>query len=244
MLYDAQLRNHQSTHDFDHNTACVWVVYPDGCAGDLWAAIIGYHYPRTGNQFLGIDTTGKVILNTVDHKWCNFKLMEQQGQDPVDLGQSFIDIVNQGYLSQNFPRSLGGQTIFANHMWADHHVADIVCRFANAQVVRILPTTAEDIVTVSWMSQWKNQNQICNLDAMEFDQNLQSTIANTKFTHDRVLTIPFNLMWSPMGYETVYDRIVQHLKLPYKLVKYDLIRFWFDCQHEVIKPRLAKLFAD
>ena len=236
MLYDDRLRNVTETFGFDYDSPCVWVVYPPGCGGDLWAALIGHHYPRTGNHFLGIDQSGRAILHTVDHKKINIELTQHL---PVEFDTKFIEHINQEYNNQNLCRSLSGQTIFANHLWQDEQITKIVNSFTHAKVIRILPTTAYEARIARWMNHYKVQGKFVDFELLTFEQKFETAIR-----HPRLLDLGFNELWSPNKFEQTYDKIVKHLALPYKLVRYDLIKFWFDCQHEHIKPHLKTLFAD
>lgn len=239
MHYDPRLRNCTDIQGFTQDSLCTWIVYPPGAAGDLWGAIIGKHYPRTGNYFLGIDGSGKVISDTIDHKWVNFKLMVR---DQIDFKTEFVNQINQGYRDNNFPFSMSGQCILVNHSWQDAIVEKIITELSQARVIRILPGDDYDIKLINWLAAWKNQKTLCDFESMQLDLYFQHQIKNSKFQHPRLLDLRFRDLWSHVNFEKTYSSIIEHLNLPYKMVRYDLVKFWFDCQHEQIKPHLVKLF--
>jgi hypothetical protein len=74
------------------------------------------------------------------------------------------------------------------------------------------------------------------------DKIQRYAVKDLDFKHPRLLDLQYGSMWSESGFEQTYDQVTQHLGLPYKLVRYDLIKFWFECQHGTIKPHFAKLF--
>jgi len=239
MLYKPELRNFTDVSEFNYDSPCVWVVYPAGCGGDLWGSIVGHHYPRTGNHFLGIDTTGRVMLDTIDHKYLNIKI---NNGEPALLNQDFLNQINAGYQTQNFPHSMSGQCIIVNHFWKDSYVRQILSRFSAAKVVRILPSTDLACSIAKWLGQWKNSNTLIDFDSVNIKNAYYCEMLNSSYAHERLIDLKFEELWSESGFEKSYDQIVQHLNLPYKLVRYDLIKFWFNCQHETIKPHLNKLF--
>lgn len=239
MLFQSRFRNVTTTRGFDYDSPCIWIVYPPGAAGDLWGAIVGQHYPRTGNHFLGLTETGRVVLDTIDHKWLNFRLMDNE---PIDFGDEFIWQVNRGYGSQHFPYSMSGQCILVNHLWLDTHIDKILNKFPLAKVIRIMPDNVFETNLINWLGSWKNRKILHNFDKMPPAPSFQQLINDSKLQHPRLLELKFGELWSPINFEKSYDKIVAHLDLPYKLVRYDLVKFWFDSQHEVIKPHLLKVF--
>jgi len=236
MQYNPRLRNTTETYGFTKDSPCIWIVYPDGAGGDLWGAIVGQHYPRTGTNFLGIDKNGRVILDTIDHKGLNWQLIQNQ---EVDLGPNFVDLINNSYASLHFPYSMSGQCIIVNHLWQDRWVEKILDSFSSSKIIRILPSTAQEIKVTKWLSAWKNHNTVLDFESMAVPGNLQTDVRE----HPRVLNLSFGKLWSPSNFEISYSKIVAFLNLPYKLVRYDLLQYWFDCQHQCIKPELTKLFC-
>ena len=240
MQYDARLRNTTETYGFTKDSPCLWLVYPPGSGGDLWGAILGQHYPRTGNNFLGIDQTGRVILDTIDNKGLNWQLIQN---NDVDIGPAYVDLINYSYTSLHFPYSMSGHCILVNHLWQDCWVEKIINMFSAAKVIRILPSTEHNIKLTEWLSAWKNHNTVMDFESMTCNPQLLEQIQNTNFEHSRVLNLPFEQLWSLTNFETSYSKIVEFLNLPYKLVRHDLLRYWLDCQHTSIKPELIKLFC-
>ena len=83
ILFDPTLENFVDGVDFSANDCCTWVVYPPGCAGDLLASILNFHYVQTGARFKGITEKGQIIFRPSDMKYTNQLQYLRQVNDEI-----------------------------------------------------------------------------------------------------------------------------------------------------------------
>jgi hypothetical protein len=131
--------------------------------------------------------------------------------------------------------------LLVNHLWHDNQVQHILDTFSNAHVIRITPANLEEIKIVTWLHKWKNHGDIADLQSC-VEIQLCDHNDTSSYSHNRLLDVTFGSMWSSATFDQTYDQIIQHLALPYKLVRYDLVQFWLSCQHKTIQPDLKNLF--
>ena len=101
----------------------------------------------------------------------------------------------------------------------------------------ILPKTNLEQEIINWLCVYKNTNTI-----KEFIRP-NSIIVEPDLTtaHTQVLDIFFSDLLSEKTFEATYDKIVQHLNLDYKLVRYDFVNYWHTRQHPAITSLLAEI---
>ena len=233
MHYNPMLENfNQHMDHFTRDSKCVWVVYPGGAMGDLIAAIINFHYVRTGTKFFGITDTGQSILRSVDQKIVNTHLLKTH---TVDIDHMLFDSVNQTLRTQNINYSLTDQIVLANHAYSDASVERIINTFPRSQVIRILPDNDLECKAAMWMANYKNNNRITELP------DSANAVYVKNFAHDRLIEFSMRDFLNPELFEITYDRILTQLGLPCKLIRYDLIQFWLDKQHSDVRPLLDKI---
>lgn len=233
MHYNPMLENfEQYMGPFTRDSRCVWVVYLGGAMGDLIAAIINFHYVRTGTNFFGITDSGQSILRSVDQKIVNTHLLKT---NTVEIDRLLFDSVNQTLSTQNINYSLTDQIVLANHACSDASVERIIDTFPLAQVIRILPDNEIEQKAAMWMANYKNNNRITELHD-------QIKLVYTKnFSHERLIDFAMRDFLNPKLFEISYDRIIKQLGLPCKLIRYDLIQFWLDKQHVTVRPLLDRI---
>jgi len=220
--------------DFTQQDPCIWIVYPPGAAGDLIASVVNFHYARTAARFCGINESGQVVFRPSDDKIGNFYFIKN---NQIQLNQHFIYSVNEKIGNKHLNYSLLDTVIFANHAWKDESVCSILDFFPAAKVIRILPKNNLEKQIIHWLAQYKNQNLILDLPNLESLEPI--TLSN--FTDTRLLDIYFGDIFKLETFEELYNHIIRHLDLPYKLVRYDFINYWFTQQPSQIKTTLQSL---
>ena len=250
MHYNPMLENfNQHTDPFTRDSRCVWVVYPGGAMGDLIAAIINFHYFRTGTNFFGITDRGQSILRSVDQKIVDTQLLKTPTAGTNDMLfdsmidrinqtliiQNIIDSINQTLRTQNINYSLTDQIVLANHAYSDANVAQIIDTFPRSQVIRILPDTDLECKAAMWMANYKNNNRIIQLP------DTVNAVYTKNFVHERLIEFAMRDFLNPKLFEIAYAQILKQLGLPCKLIRHDLIQFWLDKQHSDVRPLLDKI---
>jgi hypothetical protein len=234
MQYNSNIEDYETYSNFSRNDPCIWIVYPAGASGDLLASIINFHYARTGAEFFGIDDTGRVIFRSSDNKYSNWEFHNNANYDP---GQGLIDGVYTTLLNKKLNYRLTDQIIFSNHAYKNNQIEKIVNFFPKSKIIRILPKTNLEQEIINWLCVYKNTNTI-----KEFIRP-NSIIVEPDLTtaHTQVLDIFFSDLLSEKTFEATYDKIVQHLNLDYKLVRYDFVNYWHTRQHPAITSLLAEI---
>jgi hypothetical protein len=224
MHYKPEIECFRDYVDFNQNSHCIWIVYPPGAAGDLVASIVNFHYARTGSRFFGITDTGQVIFRDSNKKDFikNFK-----------IDQTFINTTNQKLGEENLNLSLMDHVIFSNHGWRKITIEQILNFFPNAKVIRILPQDNIEYSMAKWMDEYKNFNKVTEL---LFDDNFKPYHS---VVHPRVLEISFGDLFEETKFEQLYTKIINHLNLEYKLIRFDFIKHWISKQHPIIQSKLS-----
>ena len=234
MRYNSDLETFVDGVDFTREDSCIWVVYPPGAAGDLIASVVNFHYARTAAGFRGITESGRVIFRTTDEKVVNLNFIKN---NLIELNQNFINLVNKQIGNKHLNYSLLDAVIFANHAWRDESVCSILDFFPAAKVIRILPKNNLEKQIIQWLAQYKNQNVLLDLPNLESSE----PIALSNLKDPRLLDVYFGDIFKLETFEELYNHIIRHLDLPYKLIRYDFINYWFTQQPSQIKTTLQSL---
>lgn len=210
--------------DFTKNSPCIWVVYPAGASGDLVSSIINSHYIETGSRYYGISELGKVIFRPSDNKITNTHMNIHQ-ELPVFDNKWLYRLSDQLSEKQlNF--SLLDQFIFSCHAYKEKHIDLIKESFPNSKIINIFCDDVQGNTMIDVLGTLKN-----NISAShEWCQ---------QHKHANVLNIPFGAMFNSTLYYTHYDRIINFLGLPGRLVCFDYIEFYLSKQHGNIKHQLV-----
>jgi hypothetical protein len=232
--YDPSLEVFEDFVDFNSNSECIWVVYPPGAAGDLLASIINSHYVNTSASYRGIAQDGRVIFRPSDFKHTN--ILMQNGQLVFD--ETFFAKIVEILASKNCNFSTLDQFIFSNHCDSDADVKYILDTFPNAKIIRITPTTDLGWRIAEWMSFHKNFDKKLDIEKICYDA-IDYTLSD-----QRILNLPLESLLSEHAFEDSYDRIVRHLKLNGKMIRFDFIEFWISRQDEYIKPHLRAIVSN
>jgi hypothetical protein len=231
LKYNSTIENFIDGVDFTCQDPCVWIVYPAGAAGDLLASIINFHYVRTSAMFCGVTDTGRVIFRSTDNKIINLNYIQSI---TLELDQQFIHSVNKNIGEKNLNYSLLDMVLFSNHAWHDTQVNNILDFFPNAKIIRILPQTDLEQEIINWLAYYKNQNLLLDTPHLK----TATPLNQTKISNPRLLDIHFGNLFKSESFEPLYNSIVNHLNLPYKLIRYDFINYWLEQQHSKIKSAL------
>ena len=234
MKYNSNSENFIDGIDFTCQDPCVWVVYPAGAAGDLLASIVNFHYARTSATFFGITDTGQTIFRPADNKIISLNYLKG---NTLELDQQFIWLVNKSISEKNLNYSLLDMVLFANHAWVDNQVNHILDFFPKAKIIRILPQTNLEHKIINWLAHYKNQNLLLDIPCSKKVIPLKQT----NISNSRLLDIHFGNLFKSDAFEQVYNNIVNHLDLPYKLIRHDFINYWLEQQHSSIKSLLRAL---
>ena len=230
MIYQSKSEKFVDGVDWTCDDPCVWIVYPPGSAGDLVASIINFHYARTGSFYFGLAPNGQVIFRPSDGKIINQKYHRQM--DPTQL----VYDVNFEIGSKNLNYSLLSQIIFSNHLYQEFQITRILECFKQAKIIRILPATGFEKDIIRWLAAYKNDNVVVK----EFKE-VTTDIYRDALSDNRLLDVQFGRLFNEETFDQIYDQIVDHLDLPYKLIRFDMVEFWLNHQHEIIRPMLNKI---
>jgi hypothetical protein len=129
------------------------------------------------------------------------------------------------------------QVIFSNHAHQDHEVTAILDFFPNAKIIRISPKNTLEQNIIHWLSNQKNFNLIDNF----YNSNPITTFSPPTLHHPRLLEIFFSDILTHERFENVYSKIIEHLDLDYKLIRFEFIENWLNLQHDAIKPILKTI---
>ncbi len=234
MRYSSKFENFIDCVDFTSQDPCVWVVYPPGAAGDLLASIVNFHYGRTACYYFGVTNTGQIVFRPSDSKLTNLKYLTG---NTLNLNQNFINDVNSAIGKKNVNYSLLDQVIFSNHACKDQQVSSILSFFPKAKIIRILPKDTLEQQIINWLSVQKNK-AIINKFKTPATNN---AIVQTEISNPRLLDISLGSIVNQQNFEKTYDSIINHLDLEYKLIRFDFVQHWLDCQHNEISPVLATI---
>lgn len=226
MHYNSSLENFVDLVDFTANTPCTFIVYPAGAAGDLLSSILIKHYCNPAAEFFGITDTGQAIVRDSDYKYFNKNLK---------CDDVMLDHVNTHLSDKNCNLSNIDQIIFSNHGYTKESIFDILSFFKQARIIRIIAKNYTEHNIINWLHEYKNFGII--KEFVNVNTNYEVEFVND----ERVLNIFFGDIINETRYEQTYDKIIKHLNLPYKLVRYDFIKFWLSKQHPNIKHLLEKI---
>ena len=218
-------RNYVDGVDFEKNSQCIWVVYPAGASGDLVSSIINSHYIETGSRYFGISELGQVIFRPSDNKITN-NYMDKHKKLPVFDAEWFYKLANQ-LSEKNLNFSLLDQFIFSCHAYKIKDIGQIRESFPNSKIINIFCDNTQGNVIIDSMNTLKNNTSYC------VNQNSQ------QHEHNNVLNIPFGALFNSTLYYIYYDRIINFLGLPGRLVCFDYIQFYLSKQHSDIKNQLV-----
>lgn len=215
-------RNFVDGVDFTKNDPCIFVVYPEGAAGDFLISIIDKHYLRTGCEYYGIADNGRVHLYTTDYEKLDIDARYTFDQ------QFFFDLAeNLGNRNLNY--SLLDQVIFGCHMYKDKQVENILESLPKAKVIRILPQdqAGDDI-----------RNALAYKKLNPDAARIKSVMYQTKIKNERVLEVPFGSLFNETHYYKQYDRIINFLNLNGRLICYDYVQYYLTKQGPEIRKTL------
>jgi len=210
--------------DFEKTSPCIWVVYPAGASGDLISSIVNSHYIETGSRYYGISELGQVIFRPSDNKITN-RYMSQHQELPVFDDQWFYQLADQ-LSEKNLNFSLLDQFIFSCHAYKAKHIDHIRTSFPNSKIINIFCDDVQGNTMIDVLGNLKNNTSASHRRCERHE-------------HDNVLNIPFGAMFNPTLYYTYYDRIINFLGLPGRLVCFDYIEFYLSKQHGDIKHQLV-----
>jgi hypothetical protein len=210
--------------NFTKNDPCIFVVYPPGAAGDLLISIIDKHYLRTGCQYYGINNNGKVMLYTTDNDLIDIEL--KQSKNVVFDQQWFYNLSNQ--LSQrNLNYSLLDQVIFGCHLFRDQQITYVLDTFSQAKVIQI------------YVKDQQGHSLIEQLQRHKLNTSPSRLLVNKPFVNERVLPVPFGCLFNPDSYSMCYDKIINFLNLPGKLISFDYVDYYLNQQPGGVKQMLV-----
>jgi hypothetical protein len=225
--------------DFGPKDPCTWVVYPGGCAGDLLASIINFHYVETTAKFRGLTEKGQVIFRPSDLKYTNKK---KYGNKLIFDNQFFYDIA-ESLSRKHFNWSKMDHFIFSNHYFSDHYISQILEVFENCRIVRLLPRTFGEQAIIDWLSKFKNTSTI----GPEFvlPHNATEPITSwSQWADPRLLTVFFGDLVHPEKFTLMYKKIQELHGFPGPMITYNFVKFWIDHQSPIIREYIIRLTRD
>ena len=234
MFYNLKFERLVDGIEFTAEDPCIWVVYPPGAAGDLLASLINFHFINTGSKYFGIADRGQVIFRPSDGKIINQKYLK--GND-VLLDNQFLHDVNTELGNKNLNYGMLDQIIFSSHSYKNSHVKQIKNFFPKSKIIRLMPGDMQEQNLAYWMGVYKNQNIL--IDYTTTKKFLFDRVP--KHIHDYVLDINLTDIINKTKFEITYDKIIEFLNLPCKLIRFDFIEYWISNQHPTIRPILQKL---
>ena len=234
MLYHPNFIPGSESRDWSLDDPCVWVVYPHGCAGDLLASLINFHYGNTSCDYHGMQSRGNVFFRPTDSKITNL-VYRGSNQDWKNLAMD----VNLEIWRRHRDYGQMDQVIFSNHMYTNPEVHHILSQCAQAKIIRLLPADNYEEGIMEWLAHYKIHGTLREVDGYRTFRYDYDAIND-----DRLLEVTLGQLLHPEKFETVYDRLISHLDLPYKLIRHDFIKFWIDHQHTAIQPALKKLTGE
>ena len=225
--------------DFGPSHPCTWVVYPPGCAGDLLASIINFHYVETGSRYKGITSDGKVIFRSSDMKISNLRMQDNVLKFDNQFFYDLADSLATRYLNW----SKMDHFIFANHCYTDQYVQTILDAFTNCKIIQLLPRTVGELAIIKWLSRFKNTPQ--GATPFVLPNNANETLTHwTQWTDPRVLTVFFGDLVNRNQFQSLYQDIQQHQKFAGPMITYDFVQFWISRQHPEIQEHINRLARD
>ena len=233
-LYNSKFEQFVDGIEFTADDLCIWVVYAPGSGGDLLASLINFHYINTGSQYFGLGPQGQVIFRPADGKRVNQKYLKTNN---VLFEKQFIYDVNTELGNKNLNYGMLDQIIFSNHAYKDIHIKQIKTFFPKSKILRLVPGNILEQQIAHWLGNFKNKGILDEFIATSdnFQYNIEK--CNNEFLLDINLTDIVN----KTKFEITYNKIIEFLNLPHKLIRFDFIEHWISNQHPTIKPILQQL---
>jgi hypothetical protein len=198
------------------------VVYPAGAAGDLLISIIDKHYIRTGCEYYGIDDNGRVHIYTTDYEFMDLHKKYSFNQ------QWFYDLADS-LGGRNLNYSLLDQVIFGCHMYRNSQIQYILDTFPHCKIIRIMPIDDDGNNLIS---------SLANIKLGNHEKYLPNKIKLEVVRHDRVITVPFGALFNEESYYKWYDKILNFLNLPGRLICFDYVKYYLSKQHYSVQSLL------
>lgn len=228
--YDPKLESFVDHVNFGPKDPCTWIVYPAGCAGDLLASVVNFHYIETGAKFMGLKPNGQVMFRSSDMKIPMHK-------KNIEFDDKFFFGIADALASRHLNWSLMDNFIFANHYYQDHQIRHILNTFVNCKIIRLLPKTVYEKAIIDWLADFKNKSvtQTFELPALANEIIPWSDIVDA-----RVLTVFFGDFVNVDKFSSMYQAIQQHLDFAGPMITYDFVKFWIDNQSLIIRDHIIK----
>lgn len=225
-------RNYVDGLIFTRSDPCVWTVYPAGAAGDLLISIIDKHYLRTGCEYYGIDDHGRTMIYTTDYEMIDLALNKNKKVDFDD--QWFYNFSDQ-LGKRNLTYSMLDRVIFGCHLCHGHEIQQILDTFSQARIINIYAQDRRGQRIIQNMAEFKLQllepSEIIEVDG---DEPFQPNTVK----HERVLNVPFGLLFNRQSYDKCYAQIRKFLDLPGPLICFEYVEFWLSKQHDLLSAQL------
>ena len=209
---------------FTRKDECIWIVYPAGAGGDLLSSILNKHFSNTCTQDFGITRKGQVIISQTDGKIVNKKYNTEKA---LICNESLIDNINDNISRLNTDYTKIDMVLFTNHAWQDFKVEKILDYFPKSKILRLVAKSERENRLINMLRNYKHNTDF-----------ISNTLNFNFLEHDRVLNIPFSQLLDTKTFDVWYDKIIKHLNLPYKLVRFDYVNFWIEQQNNEIKKEL------
>lgn len=217
-------RNFVDGVDFTKNDPCIFIVYPAGAAGDLLISIIDKHYLRTGCEYYGINDLGRVMIYTTDYEMIDIEFIKTK---TINFDQQWFYNLSDNLSKRNLNYSLLDQVIFGCHLYTSENITCILNTFAKAKVINIYPKDAMSMSIIDKMCNFKLSNS-----------KKISTESNNLVHHERVLNVPFGVLFNKDLYYNYYNKILNFLDLSGPLISFDYVDFYLSKQNAEIKNML------
>lgn len=228
-------QNFQDGVDFTRDDPCIFVVYPPGASGDLLISIIDKHYLRTGCEYYGINSNGRVHLYTTD-----YEIIDCANRSPTLFREQWFYDLADKLSERNLNYSLLDQVIFGCHHYREEDIKQILNEFPKAQIINIYPETNLELAMMKYQAQKKINLVQSNIDCDHIELLDDWHLVN----HVRVLNLRYKDMFQENRFEKIYDEIVNFLELNAKLIRFDYIRYYLDRQTPEFLSSLSRFYAE
>lgn len=232
-LYNPALEHFVDGMDFGPSQPCTWIVYPAGCAGDLLASIVNFHYIETGARFKGIADNGRVIFRSSDMKISNLRMQD----NVLKFDDQFFYDIADSLSTRQLNWSKMDHFIFANHCYTDKYIPMILDTFVNCKIIRLLPKTFREQAIVHWMRAFKNTSRGAAPFVLPSNADTNLT-PQTQWSDPRVLTVFLGDFISRNRFQTTYQAIQHHQGFAGPMITYDFVQFWIGQQHAEIQEQI------
>lgn len=215
---------------FTADDPCIWVVYPAGAAGDLLITMLDRHYLRTGCEYRGIDSRGRVMVYTSDYEMIDLALL-QHGSVQFDQ-QWFWDFSDQ-LGRRNLTYSMLDQVIFGCHLYTATDIAGIIKSFPAAKIINIYCKDSQASAIVKNMAAYKLRSREPVPLTGAADPEILDLVQ-----HPQVLNVPFGFLFARSSYARYYRAIRAFLGLDGALIDFDYMKFYLSRQHPELRAQL------